>query len=151
MQTRIPRPALYLGLAGLIPFYAASVLDLTLDPLMGGLGDAVFAVYAAVILSFLGGARWGLELARSPDAPSMLRLVFSVTPSLIGWAIALAHVVIGPAYMTSAFALAFAAQYVWDRAAASELLAPAWYGRLRFILTVGVLGACLVKAFTQVF
>ena len=32
-------------------------------------------MYAALTLSFLGGARWGAELARSPDAPNLWRMV----------------------------------------------------------------------------
>lgn len=149
--SKIPPAALALGLAGLVPFYASAAAGLSAQPDIARIGLISFALYAAVILSFLGGARWGLELARAPDAPSTARLVYSVAPSLAGWAIAgwmmLAPGAHGPAGL---FAGCFAAQYVWDRTAGREGLAPNWYPALRQILTAGVIIACLALPLARV-
>jgi hypothetical protein len=144
MSERIPAPALWLGLGGLIPFYASAGLTLIDDPYLRSAALTSFAIYAAVILSFLGGARWGLALTAEPLRP--IALIYSVLPSIAAWlaalAIALGVAAVGAA---GAFALAFLAQYLWDRSAQLDG-APAWYARLRRILTLGVLGACLIVA-----
>lgn len=138
----IPASALWLGLLGLLPFYGAAVL--AHQPLPVGPAARIgFVVYAAVILSFLGGVRWGLEIARDGGAPSPRRLVLSVLPSLYGWACAVGTLAWDMS-LSGFIASGFVFQFLWDRAAAREGLAPAWYGPLRSILTFGVLGACLL-------
>lgn len=144
-MTRIPRPALGLGLVGLVPFYALGALSLVPHPTFSRWGLVGFAVYAAVILSFLGGARWGLELARAPDRPSPTVLVLSVVPSLVGWALAMAALLgVMQVGIAGGFAAAFAAQFVWDSRSPTEANAPGWYPALRQILTLGVLISCLL-------
>ncbi len=108
------------------------------------LGAVSFVIYAAVLLSFLGGVRCGFELMRAPDAPNGLRLLFSALPALGGWALALVMVVF-PATLaaSSLFAGLFAAQYVWDHRS-DQAGAPAWYPLLRQVLTGGVMIACLL-------
>lgn len=144
MRPTIPSAPLWLGLSGLIPFYAAGLLMLARNDALTHLATVAFAVYGAAILSFLGGVRWGLEIARAPDAPDPRRLVFSVIPSLAGWAAA-AIMITQPQAPVSAgiFAGLFAAQYVWDRQAAADAAAPNWYPPLREVLTGGVIVACL--------
>lgn len=160
----IPRPALVLGIAGLIPFYASAVV-LVVSSLSLWSADAEaldgvtpagaaligFVVYGASILSFLGGIRWGLALRDTPVRT--MALVYSVTPSIAGWAAAagalMATVHTGAlAPVGAIFAALFLGQYLWDRQADRDG-APIWYPRLRFILTVGVLGACLLVAASQ--
>ena len=69
--------------------------------------------YSAVILSFLGGIRWGLGLAsRDPKASTFL---LSVSPSLAGWAILPPAIILapGPVWFL-AYAGLFALQLIWD-------------------------------------
>jgi hypothetical protein len=141
----IPSIALQLGLGGLIPFYASAFATLTEDAGLSRLGFTAFSIYAAAILSFLGGVRWGAEMLRAPDRPSAARLVFSVLPAIAGWALAL-YAITGPHALgaAAAFAGLFALQYVWDLRAARDAAAPAWYPLLRQILTGGVMLACLL-------
>ena len=152
----IPTSALWLGLTGLIPFYASALIAAVGgQPQLASLGVTSFAIYAAVILSFLGGARWGLELARAPAAPSTARLVMSVLPSIAGWALALGALArgvlgLGVTGLAGGFAVLFATQYVWDRGAPAVSAAPDWYPRLRQILTLGVISACVILPFAQV-
>jgi hypothetical protein len=84
----LPRGMLALGWSGLLPFVGALALA-ALAPGWRDVALTVFIAYAAVILSFLGGARWGRGLAA--DA-SVFRYVEAVLPSLIGFAaLLLAH------------------------------------------------------------
>jgi hypothetical protein len=144
MRPPIPSPALWLGLAGLLPFYGAGLAMLARDSVVANFAFVAFAIYAAAILSFLGGVRWGLEIARAPQAPSTARLIYSVLPSLAGW-ITAAIAVIAPQthWIAGLLAGLFAIQFIWDRAAARDAGAPNWYPPLREVLTSGVIVACL--------
>ena len=82
-EHRIPRVALILGLAGLIPFVASAILSLSNDS--SALGLRALATYAAVILSFLGGVRWGVLLLESDRFDRFAPAVISVLPSVLAW------------------------------------------------------------------
>lgn len=137
----IPKPALALGVAGIIPFLAMAVGSFAAEP-----GAAVFAInagllYGAVILSFLGGVHWGRALAGDAVTPSWSRLGWAVTPSLIGWACAfMPDAILALLLFVFGFALAF---FVDVRAVRAGLF-PDWYGTLRKILSIAVLACFLV-------
>ena len=78
----LPRGMLALGWSGVLPF-ALTVGTAVTNPAWSGWAEAVFVAYGAVILSFLGGARWGRALA-ADVAPG--RFVEAILPSLIGFA-----------------------------------------------------------------
>ena len=82
LQGATSRAMAWLMGAGLLPFVAA------LGYASSGRPDAlagaiVFVLYAAVILSFLGGMRWGRALTSGEPAA---RLVEAVLPSLLAFA-----------------------------------------------------------------
>ena len=84
----LPPGMLVLGWSGVLPFAGALALAIARPP-WRELAQTVFIAYGAVILSFLGGARWGVALAA--DA-SPIRYGEAVLPSLIGFAaLLLAH------------------------------------------------------------
>ncbi|GIK50553.1 MAG: DUF3429 family protein [Hyphomonadaceae bacterium] len=143
-QPFLPRAALRLGFLGLAPLAISALVSLSQHHDTALLGALGFSVYAAVLLSFLGGVRCGFELMRAPHAPDGLRLLFSAVPALAGWALAL-FVVVVPAAIgaASAFAGLFAAQYVWDHRSAATG-APDWYPLLRRVLTGGAMIVCLL-------
>lgn len=138
----VPPLLLWLGAAGLIPFFASAAASFAPDEAVRRAALTSFAIYGGVILSFLGGVRWGLALT----VQRPIAFVYAVIPSIIGWAAALA-VALGytGAGGGAAFAVAFVAQYVWDQSATRDG-APAWYPRLRLGLTIGVLLSCVVLA-----
>ncbi|KAM6128918.1 transmembrane protein 69 [Phoenicopterus ruber ruber] len=80
-----PKPALYLSLAGLIPFVSVPLsmaIQGTYYP------ELAFAqiTYGAVTVSFLGGMRWGFALPEgSPAKPDWLNLANSTIPPLLAW------------------------------------------------------------------
>ncbi|MBL8531557.1 MAG: DUF3429 domain-containing protein [Hyphomonadaceae bacterium] len=141
----LPRAALRLGFLGLAPLAIAALITLSPYHNTARLGALAFSLYAAVLLSFLGGVRCGFELMRAPQAPSGLRLLFSAAPALAGWLLTM-FVIAFPLALgaAAAFAGLFAAQYVWDQSSARDAGAPAWYPLLRQVLTGGAMIICLI-------
>jgi hypothetical protein len=79
---QIPRNAALLGYAGIIPFAALAALYVIGFEIAGRDTLSGFVTYGAVILSFLGGIRWGSAVAAGNGRSAGLG--FSVLPSL--WA-----------------------------------------------------------------
>lgn len=141
----LPRAALRLGFLGLAPLAISALVSLSQHMDTAHIGVLSFSIYAAVLLSFLGGVRCGFELMRAPQAPSPPRLFFSALPALSGWALALLVVLVPAAEgAAAAFAGLFAAQSLWDHRSAADAGAPAWYPMLRQVLTGGALIICLI-------
>lgn len=126
----LPRGMLALGWSGVLPFVGA-LLGAFLWPAWGGFAAAVFVSYGAVILSFLGGARWGRGLA---GGVSPTRFVEAVMPSLIAFAaLLLLHTPL------AALVLLAAGFAIW---LAIDLRDPLWspaYRRMRLGISVVVL------------
>jgi Protein of unknown function (DUF3429) len=82
--TDLPVNARRLGAAGLVPFAAGALLVwLVSDQEAHGFVAQALSVYAALILSFLGGIHWGLAF-RHAEPPTPL-LLWGVLPSLVAW------------------------------------------------------------------
>jgi hypothetical protein len=134
-----------MGFLGLAPLAISALVSLSRHDDTARLAAVSFAIYAAVLLSFLGGVRCGFELMRAPATPNGLRLLFSALPALAGWALTLL-VLAWPSALAAeaAFAGLFAAQYAWDQHSARDAGAPAWYPLLRQVLTGGAMIICLI-------
>lgn len=136
----VPPPALWLGLAGLVPFIAGAGLAWVAIA-----RDAAWLVtialqaqqaYGAVILSFMGAVHWGLAVAGHGGArPDWRMLGIAVLPALAGWVALL----LAGAAGTVLLLLGFAGIYLYDQARVRAGHAPAWYPDLRQPLTGGVL------------
>ena len=130
----IPRPALLLGWAGVIPFAlltAASVLDIhpwSLEPTMA------LRAYGACILSFMGGAQWGLLLPREGGHAPFFRYVISVLPALLAFLCLLLPSKPG----LIGLIVGFLALLAYDLSTVRQGLAPRWYSSLRVQLTLAV-------------
>src|SRR5262245_17492995 len=68
--------------------------------------------WSAVVLSFLGGVRWGLE-TREPS-PRPLRQVFSAMCAVAGWVILMAHGRAPDTWVIGGFVAAFLIQWLFD-------------------------------------
>ncbi|XP_034035375.1 transmembrane protein 69-like [Thalassophryne amazonica] len=80
-----PKPAKYLGFAGLLPFIMPPVVMAISECYMPVLAYIQVA-YGAAIISFLGGARWGFALPESsPADPDWINLSNSMVPPLLAW------------------------------------------------------------------
>ena len=126
----IPLSVLVYGLLGLIPFLAPPLLAAAV-PAHGGFLALIALGYGALILSFLGGARWGLAVAT--PAPGFWVVSVSMLPTIAALALMLFPGLARPLQLLVMAAL-LTLQFVWD--ALSRGLPP-WYTRLRAILTLG--------------
>lgn len=147
----IPRPALLLGLAGLLPFYWG--LGTMLSPALHGLtlsligprfiGPFVLISYGSVILSFMSGVLWGFA-AQGQAEGRWTGYALSVLPAL--WVFFMVGG--GATRALLALALGFAALLALDWQFARWGLTPRWWMRLRVLLTAGViLALALALAF----
>ena len=142
---RIPRAALLLGLAGLIPFLWSAASHLS--PALAGwasqwlppmfIGAVVGLTYGTVILSFMSGVLWGF--ATKADGPeATVAYALSVIPAI--WVFFM--VTDASANSTIFLAAGFVGLLLLDAMYSAWGLAPRWWLRLRVMLTVVVLG-CL--------
>lgn len=142
---RIPRPALLLGLAGLIPFLWSAATHLSphllgwagqwLPPMF--LGAYVGITYGTVILSFMSGVLWGFA-TRAEGSEAAVAYTLSVIPAL--WVFFM--VTDATANSVIFLAAGFVGLLLLDAMYSAWGLAPRWWLRLRVMLTVVVL-ACL--------
>ena len=138
-MARVSATAYTLALLGLIPFVFCAFAVAT-----GRFGGSAWfvplATYGAIILSFLGGARWGREMAS--DAARPVELILSNLPAVVAWVGFLPG--IDPALRLHWLAGGLIAVWLWD-----VMDAPDWYRALRSVATAGaviclILGARLV-------
>ena len=137
----IPGAALALGLAGLIPFVAGAAAQWTSLPLLSqetGLRLAI--IYGAIILSFLGGIRWGTAIGPYDSGRQTLEFSASVLGSLAGLAAAFLPAIPALALLIAGFLM----QGLWDVMSVDSGRLPQWFGRLRMILTAGAVVSLVV-------
>lgn len=125
-----------LSLAGFIPFGLAALL-LALLGTQNALADplvAIFRAWSVIILTFLGGIRWGHALPRSDEdvtPADTTTLWLSVAPALAAWATMFA----GDQLAISLLLILFCAQGAWDSFSAHADRLPAWFAPVRMTLT----------------
>ncbi len=129
----LQRFALALGWLGVIPFVSLALACLLLPGLAARHAAlSALILYGALILSFLGGATWGLTLARPDRAELGVRdLLIGIGASLLGFAGALLTPGAGLPVLVAGFALMLA----YDLRAIAAGLLPVWYRPLRMGLT----------------
>lgn len=132
-----PVVAQWLGFLGLIPFGATVVAGLIPAIPLHSLALQALPAYGAVILSFLGGIRWGLAMVKAGNADLFSPLSISVLPSLVGWIALLMPASTGLLLLALGF-------FVLLLADLRLPVAPAWYAALRLPLTVGAISALLL-------
>jgi hypothetical protein len=130
---RSERAAVWLGLAGVLPFALLAVA--VWSPQWRVLALPALLTYSALILAFLGGVRWGRAL--TADRP--LEYVWAVLPSL--WA--LTALQLAPLAGLLVLGAGFVGQW-WLDGPADRMSAPAWFRRLRGLLTALVLACHLI-------
>ena len=143
------RDAKLLGYAGLLPFaFGAIIAWMPGVPISLRTSCLEWTLlYAAIILSFMGGARWGVAMmadGRRSGAP-FSGFLAAVTPALAAWAMVVPEALLpfaSPASVRFAVLIAaFAGLLAEDLRAVRAGEAPDWYGRLRVRLTLGVVVA----------
>ena len=139
-EKTIPRSALILGWLGVLPFASLSLYSLTGAGLGSATAHDVLFVYGALILSFMGGAQWGLAAVQSRAENSdvakaaSVRFAVSVLPALAAFALWF----ISTRLALAGLAVAFIALLLYDIRTVREELAPKWYAPLRIQLSSAV-------------
>lgn len=146
----MPRAALILGLAGLLPFVWGALTEVsapladwgatTLGPRF--VGPYVGLAYGTVILAFMSGVLWGFATQARGTAATQ-GYVLSVVPAL--WA----FFMVGGGPVSSAINLmaGFAGVLLIDWSFWRQGMAPAWWMTLRSGLTAVALACLSVTAF----
>jgi hypothetical protein len=146
----IPRSALLLGLAGLIPFVwgALTVMVPTLGQwglmTLGGrfVGPYVQLFYGAVILSFMSGILWGFA-TKATGQIATASYILSVIPAL--WAFLMTGG--GPTTAAVNLIVGFIALLLLDWHFWRLGLAPPWWMHFRGLLTIIVILSLLPVVF----
>jgi hypothetical protein len=150
MSVSYPKVPLLLGGAGLIPFVGLSA-SLAFGVTPPGFIDSdtvrvALAGYGVVILSFLGGVRWGVALKEDEngDGKANRDFIISVIPALLGWFawfqpspadlwwLAAAHLLLG----------------LLDYGLACRTIVQEWFGRLRLALAAAASLSLTLAALT---
>jgi hypothetical protein len=141
-MTRIPRSALLLGLAGLLPFYwglltmLAPELGAWTQMTLGGrfAGPYLQLAYGTVILAFMSGVLWGFA-AKAEASAAPYGYALSVIPALWAFFMVGGGPVAGAINLIAGFLGLLLLDWQFWRLG----LAPAWWMHLRVLLTAGVL------------
>lgn len=153
-QVEVPLSAVAFGYAGAIPFVvAATAMWFVQEPVTSQIHAALVG-FGLVILSFMGGIRWGLAMRAPADGePTFVMVGISVVPAFVAWLVFLAGVFLGPTVtvkivQTVVLILAFAVLLWVDFGLADKGGAPTWYRGLRLQLTL-LVEASLITALAR--
>jgi hypothetical protein len=149
-MTHIPRSALILGLAGLIPFVWGAATLLSPDLANFGaqnfgprfVGPYVQLFYGSVILSFMSGVLWGFA-TKATGTVATTGYILSVLPAL--WAFFMTGG--GPTSASINLIAGFIGLLGLDWLFWKQQLAPPWWFSLRILLTIIVVGCLSIGAF----
>jgi hypothetical protein len=130
-----------IGFAGLVPLAVLTIwlAGIPVDHVWRDMTIRLLTTYSALVLTFLGGARWGVALGGSL-ARAGRDIALGVLPALLAWIV----LFIPPQYGFGLLAVAFAAQGAWDTLAGQAGTLPPWFARLRMQLTAVAVVAMIV-------
>ncbi|KAL8742295.1 MAG: hypothetical protein Q9190_005198 [Brigantiaea leucoxantha] len=157
----VPRQALVIGMAGVLPYLATSLTTLGLSwdinhAAPDGTGyifsgpSAEFLLniiepiqigYGAVIISFLGAIHWGLEWAKYGGEVGYRRYAIGVVAPAVAWPTLLLPI----EYALIAQFSAFSFLYYADARSVVHGWSPSWYSTYRFVLTFFVGGSIVLS------
>jgi len=143
MNRRLPKLAILLGLAGLIPFIVFGLAVMGAAPDRAGRWLGVLMAYGAVVLAFLGGVHWGFALDEAAPVAGAsrterVRLLLGLVSPLIAW-LALVLVFVAPADVGLAVLIAgYIASAALEDQARRRGAMPSGYMWLRWALSVVV-------------
>lgn len=131
-ELSVSAPVLILGISGLVPFVGLAAVIALGPQTWYAYWMVALSYYGAVILTFVGALHWAYALKRSArGGAAWLQYGFSVTPALIAWLSLLFSV--WTALQLQAAGLLVC--YAFDRNMARFDPVPAWFLRMRAVLT----------------
>jgi hypothetical protein len=142
--TSIPRAAIFLGLAGTLPFLFAAFAPLSEQDALD-----LAHTYGLVILCFMAGTHWGFAAQKA----SLWYYGLSVIPALAAFFTLTDHIMtpmpLSPIAKHWMLTILFALLLPIDTLLQRIGLAPAWWLRLRGLITSIVLGALILIGLGQ--
>lgn len=142
----ISRWPVWLGAAGLAPQLLLAVTLMLAPAPVAGIARDLALAYAALILSFVGGAWWGL-VSRSRTAVRGSVWLMAVAPSLLAFGVLCARGVgLASGWGLSIIAAALVGALLFDRRLVANGLCPLGWFRLRLPLSLGLAGLSLLIA-----
>ena len=145
-STRMPATARHLAIAGMLPFaFAASTQWLTAPWIEPARGVFLGLAYGAVVLSFLGGIRWGTAIGPRGTRRQALEFIGSVLPALAAWLALLLPPILGLSLLIASFLM----QALWDVTSVDRGRLPQWFGKFRMILTAGAIISLIIMLVPQ--
>lgn len=139
--------AWYISIIGLIPFVLIAITLSLLDSTNAAIEPifSIFRTYSALMLSFLGGIRWGYTMREDNEFVETTSLILSILPASLAWMALLAPREF--AHLTLlVFLIAFCAHGAWDSLSGNRERLPDWYSTLRVKMTLAV-AACHIAVF----
>ncbi|MFN3583375.1 DUF3429 domain-containing protein [Phenylobacterium sp.] len=133
-----PRPLWVIALIALLPFPAAALVYCYGPAAYARPALTTLLTWAAVIVAFLGGVRWGLETRER--RPRWRRLAFSALSAAAAWAVFLGRGRLSDAWILGGFIAVFLVQWLFDHQTPDT---PSRYPTLSTALTAG---ACISLA-----
>lgn len=149
-MTRVPFPAIALGLAGLVPFaYGVAMMfsEPGTWPTLGLFASSpeggvhILERFGAAILGFMGGCLWGFSSARG-RMPTFALLGASAIPAFLAFVAIRETAALSCLWLAFGYVVLQAIDVVFQRAG----VAPDYWLSLRLPLTAGVIAALLVGA-----
>ena len=143
LDLKTSKLAWILSLAGFVPFAVLAIALLYIGPSNGFFASLfdIFKVWSALILSFLGGIRWGFAIANEPHENK--NLLISVVPSILAWFVLL----LPDAYTILALAVLFCVHGAWDSFYINQGKVAPWFGKIRITLTFLVVASHVMVLF----
>ncbi len=122
----IPRPALWIAIAGATPFVVGALGVFANDAELADLARRALVIQGGLVLTFLGAVQWGIALVRAEE----------LNWARLGWGAGAAAMAGLAQFMTPAPALILLivglwAAFVVDARAVAGGLLPGWYLALR--------------------
>ncbi len=146
ISTHMPAAARQLAMAGVLPFaLAASAQWLKVPWVEPARGVFLGAAYGAVVLSFLGGIRWGTAIGPYGKRRQALEFIGSVLPALAAWLALLLPPILGLSLLIASFLM----QALWDVTSIDRGRLPQWFGKFRMILTAGAIISFIIMLVPQ--
>jgi hypothetical protein len=144
-RDQAPPVALWaIAVLALAPFPVSAIAYGYGPPDMARPALTVILTWSAVVMSFLGGVRWGMETGRVEVRPA--RQVISVTSAVIAWGLLLGRGRVPDSWILAGAIAAFLLQWLFDHQGPDV---PARYPKLSTAITAAAcvsLAICLDQA-----
>ncbi|KAH8813628.1 hypothetical protein DL96DRAFT_1505544 [Flagelloscypha sp. PMI_526] len=158
IASQVPKPVMWFGLAGALPYLGtagtsvwlanqASLAAAGLTAIDPGVAITVLhqaletqVTYGAVMLSFLGALHWGMEFAKFGGEKGVARLALGTAPVLYGWGTVM---LLNPVGALIAQWVGFTGLWYADAKVTTAGWTPKWYSQYRFYLSI-LVGTCII-------